>query len=141
MISSDLARTLIDAQFPEYAHLPITDVEKQGHDHCTYRLGPNMFIRIPTAASYALMSREQELLPKLEKCLSMSILAPIKMDKSSLDYPYSFSIYQWLPGKNMNLLMLTEQEQQHLVYDLAKFLKKLQAIADIKGHAGVHHHW
>jgi len=35
----DLARKLIAEQFPEYASLPIVDVEKQGHDNRTYRLG------------------------------------------------------------------------------------------------------
>jgi aminoglycoside phosphotransferase (APT) family kinase protein len=38
----DLARKLIAAQFPEYSNLPITDVEKQGHDNRTYRLGDHV---------------------------------------------------------------------------------------------------
>lgn len=45
----ELARALITSQFPEYSHLPITSVEKQGHDNRTYRLGYDMLIRIPTA--------------------------------------------------------------------------------------------
>jgi hypothetical protein len=40
----DLARKLIAEQFPEYASLPITDVEKQGHDN-----------RDPTAVAGALI--------------------------------------------------------------------------------------
>lgn len=39
-ITLNLARKLIAEQFPKYAHLPITSVEKQGHDNRTYRLGP-----------------------------------------------------------------------------------------------------
>ncbi len=39
MPTLDLARKLIAEQFPEYASLPIVDVEKQGHDNRTYRLG------------------------------------------------------------------------------------------------------
>jgi aminoglycoside phosphotransferase (APT) family kinase protein len=53
----DLARKLIAEQFPEYASLPIVDVEKQGHDNRTYRLGDHMLIRMPTAADYALKVR------------------------------------------------------------------------------------
>ena len=53
-ITPDLARKLIAEQFPEYAHLSITSVEKQGHDNRTYRLGNDMLIRMPTAADYAL---------------------------------------------------------------------------------------
>ncbi|MGL5741961.1 MAG: GNAT family N-acetyltransferase [Legionella sp.] len=48
-ITPDLARKLIAEQFPEYAHLPITSVEEQGHDNRTYRLGKDLLIRMPTA--------------------------------------------------------------------------------------------
>jgi aminoglycoside phosphotransferase (APT) family kinase protein len=53
----DLARNLIAEQFPEYASLPIVDVEKQGHDNRTYRLGEHMLIHMPTAKTYALNNR------------------------------------------------------------------------------------
>lgn len=128
-ISTELARKVISEQFPEYAHLAITDVEKQGHDNRTYRLGCDMLIRMPTAESYALkIPEEQKLLPKLAEYLSISIPVPIKMGKSSLDYPYLFSIYKWLRGKSINLVTLTNQEKEQLAYDLSKFLKELQAI-------------
>ena len=128
MPTLDLARKLIAEQFPEYADLPITDVEKQGHDNRTYRLGEHMLIRMPTAEDYALkVPKEQELLPQLAKRLSVSIPAPIKMGKPSTDYPYPFSIYKWLPGKSINLLTLTAQDKEQLAFDLAKFLKLMPA--------------
>lgn len=138
----NLARKLIVEQFPEYASLPIVDVEQQGHDNRTYRLGSEMLIRMPIAAEYALtVLKEQELLPQLAKCLSVSIPAPIKMGNSSADYPYPFSIYKWLPGKSINLLTLTEQNKEQLAFDLAKFLKELQAINDVEGHEPGQHNW
>jgi aminoglycoside phosphotransferase (APT) family kinase protein len=142
ILSPDLARKLIAEQFPEYSILPITDVEKQGHDNRTYRLGEHMLIRMPTAAGYALkVPKEQELLPQLAKRLSIRIPAPIKMGKPSADYPYPFSIYKWLPGKSINLLTLTDQEKEQLAFDMAKFLKELQAIMDIKGPEPGQHNW
>ena len=54
MPTLDLACKLIEEQFLEYASLPIVDVEKQGHDNRTYRLGEHMLIRMPTAADYLL---------------------------------------------------------------------------------------
>ena len=138
----DLARKLIAEQFPEYASLTIVDVEKQGHDNRTYRLGDHMLIRMPTAVDYALkVPKEQELLPQLAKRLSASIPAPIKMGKPSTDYPYPFSIYKWLPGKSINLLTLTAQDKEQLAFDLAKFLKKLQAITDVEGPEPGQHNW
>ena len=141
-ITPDLARKLIAEQFPEYSHLQITDVEKQGHDNRTYRFGEHMLIRMPTAADYALkVPKEQELLPQLAKRLSVSITAPIKMGKPSANYPYPFSIYKWLPGKSINLLTLTDQDKEQLAADLAKFLKELQAITDFEGPEPGQHNW
>lgn len=142
MPTLNLARKLIAEQFPEYADLSITDVEKQGHDNRTYRLGRNMLIRMPTDADYALkVPKEQELLPQLAKRLSVSIPAPIKMGKPSTDYPYPFSIYKWLPGKSINFLTLTDQDKEQLAFDLAKFLKELQAINDVEGPEPGQHNW
>jgi len=142
MPTIDLAHKLIAEQFPEYACLPITDVEKQGHDNRTYRLGDSMLIRMPTAADYALkVPKEQELLPQLAKRLSLSIPAPIKMGNPSSDYPYPFSIYKWLPGKSINLLTLPDQDKEQLAFDLANFLKELQAIIDVEGQAPGQHNW
>ncbi len=142
IITIELARKLVAEQFPEYASFTIVDVEKQGHDNRTYRLGEHMLIRMPTAVDYALkVPKEQELLPQLAKRLSASIPAPIKMGKPSTDYPYPFSIYKWLPGKSINLLTLTAQDKEQLAFDLAKFLKKLQAITDVEGPEPGQHNW
>ncbi len=142
MPTLDLARNLIAEQFSEFSDLPITDVEKQCHDNRTYRLGDDMLIRMPTAAGYALkVPKEQELLPQLAKRLSIRIPAPIKIGKPSADYPYPFSIYKWLPGKSINLLTLTDQKKEQLAFDLAKFLKELQAITDIEGPEPGQHNW
>jgi len=141
-IPPDLAHKLIAEQCSEYADLPITDVEKQGHDNRTYRLGDHMLIRMPTTSDYTLkVPKEQELLSELAKRLSISIPAPIKMGKSSTDYPYPFSIYKWLSGKSINLLTLIDQEKEQLAFDLAKFLKELQAINDVEGPEPGQHNW
>ncbi len=132
--SFGLTQKLGREQFPEYAGLSITDVEKQGHDNRTYRLGDHLLIRMPTAADYAAkVSIEQDILPQLAQHLSLSIPAPIKMGKPSAGYPYPFSIYKWLPGKSINLLTLTDQDKAQLAFDLAQFLKELQAITNFKG--------
>jgi aminoglycoside phosphotransferase (APT) family kinase protein len=141
-ITLNLAHKLITEQFPEYANLPITSVVKQGHDNRTYRLGEEMLIRMPTTADYAeKVAIEQDLLPKLAPNLSINIPAPIKMGTPSKDYPYPFSIYKWLPGKSINLLTLTKQEQEQLALDLAKFLKELQEITDVQGPTPGQHNW
>lgn len=140
-ITIDLAHKLITEQFPEYTHLPITSVAKQGHDNRTYRLGSDMLIRMPVAESYALkVPKEQVLLPKLSPYLSINIPVPIKLGSPSKDYPYPFSIYKWLEGTSINLLVLDYAVLEQLAIDLAKFLHELQSI-NLEGPQPGQHNW
>lgn len=141
-ITLELAKKLISTQFPEYVDLTVSEVEQQGHDNRTYRIGDDMLIRMPTAESYALkVPKEQELLPKLAKHLSVAIPAPIKMGKPSEDYPYPFSIYKWLDGSSANHVTLDEQALENLAFELTTFLKELQAITDVEGPSPGQHNW
>jgi aminoglycoside phosphotransferase (APT) family kinase protein len=141
-ITPDLARTLIAKQFPEFADLPILSVEKQGHDNRTYRLGDEMLIRMPTAESYALkVPKEQALLPQLARHLTVQIPVPLKMGATSQDYPYPFSIYKWLEGRSINLLVLDQDGLEKLAFDLATFLRELHRIEDVEGPAPGQHNW
>ncbi|MBK2125506.1 aminoglycoside phosphotransferase family protein [Fangia hongkongensis] len=142
MITLKLAKKLIATQFPEYSHLNITEVEVQGHDNRTYRIGDDMLIRMPTTEAYALkVPIEQALLPQLAKQLSVAISEPIKMGLPSDDYPYPFSIYKWLNGESANHLTLSYKALAHIASALANFLTELQAIINIKGPSPGQHNW
>lgn len=140
--TTDLAHKLIAEQFPEYVHLPITEIKRQGHDNYTFRLGENLLIRMPSAKEYAeKVSIEQKFLPKLVKHLSINIPVPVKMGRPSKNYPYPFSIYNWIEGESINLITLTDKEKEQLAYDLAKFLKELQSITDVPEIMPGQHNW
>ena len=47
-IDVSLARRLIDSQFPQWSQLPITPVEVDGWDNRTFRLGPELTVRLPS---------------------------------------------------------------------------------------------
>jgi len=141
-ITPELAHKLIQEQFPEYSHLPITSVEKQGHDNRTYRLGEKMLIRMPSAEHYSLkVAKEQELLAKLAPYLSINIPVPIKMGTPSKIYPYPFSIYKWIEGTSVNLVSLDNDSLEQLAFDLSHFLKELQAIDKVDTLKPGQHNW
>ena len=52
-ITPNVVRELIDSQFPQWAHFPIQEVERSGHDNRTFRLGDEMSIRLPSHERYA----------------------------------------------------------------------------------------
>ena len=114
---------------------------QQTHNR-TYRIGEDMLIRMPTAESYALkVPKEQELLPKLDKHLSIAIPTPIKMGWPSADYPYPFSIYKWLEGRSANHVQLDDRLLEGIALQLATFLKELHSISDVNGPGPGQHNW
>lgn len=92
-------RHLITTQFPKWKDLPIYPVALSGWDNKTFHLGESMLIRMPTALSYASqVEKEQQWLPKLGALLPIPISVPLAIGKPSNDYPWKWSIYQWLEG-------------------------------------------
>ena len=75
---SDLARRLVAAQFPQWAHLPVRAVEEDGWDNSTFRLGDELTVRLPGGAQYALqVAKEQRWLPVLAPRLPLPIPVPV----------------------------------------------------------------
>jgi aminoglycoside phosphotransferase (APT) family kinase protein len=99
-IDAALARRLIDSQFPEWSELPITSVELDGWDNRTFRLGPELTVRLPTGDWYARqVDKEQRWLPRLAPHLPLPIPAPVAMGEPGCGYPHRWSVYRWLDGE------------------------------------------
>jgi aminoglycoside phosphotransferase (APT) family kinase protein len=95
-----LARRLVDNQFPQWADLPITDVDLGGWDNRTFRLGSALTVRLPTGSWYAQqVAKEQRWLPALAPQLPLPIPAPVAKGAPGDGFPYSWSVYRWLDGE------------------------------------------
>ena len=126
-INENLARLLVATQFPQWADLPIKPVEFSGWDNRTFHLGENMSIRLPSAARYAVkVEKEQYWLPKLAPFLPVSIPTPLAMGNPDKNYPWHWSIYQWIEGENAAIEKI--DDLQEFGTALAQFLVALQQI-------------
>ena len=98
-IDEQLARRLVDGQFPQWARLPIRRVEHDGWDNRTFRLGDRMTVRMPSGPWYALqVEKEQRWLPRLAPELPLPIPVPLARGEPGEGYPYPWSVYRWLDG-------------------------------------------
>lgn len=130
-IDTTLVRKLIEQQFPQWAHLSISPVATSGWDNRTFHLGENMSVRLPSDAQYASqVAKEQYWLPKLQSHLPLMIPKPIAMGEPSKEYPWHWSIYQWLEGASATNTQVTDLN--HFAKSLAEFLSALQQ-CDISG--------
>ena len=128
-ITPSLVTNLISIQFPKWAHLSIREVEPNGWDNKTFRLGDEMSVRLPSGDRYAAnVEKEQQWLPKLAMHLSTPIPLPIAMGKPSNDYPWHWSIYKWLEGESLNSLHVDDVHLEAIAAELAQFLSELHLV-------------
>lgn len=100
VINVELVRRLIEAQFPQYATMPIEAVRPGGWDNRTFRLGQELSVRLPSAERYvAQVEKEHRWLPRLSPLLPLPVPVPLAMGVPAEGYPWPWSIYQWLEGQ------------------------------------------
>jgi aminoglycoside phosphotransferase (APT) family kinase protein len=99
-IDAVLARRLVDSQFPQWSDLPVTAVAHDGWDNRSFRLGPELTVRLPSGDRYALqVDKEQRWLPVLARRLPLPVPAPVARGTPGCGFPYPWSVYRWLDGE------------------------------------------
>ncbi len=126
-IGVDLVASLVAAQFPRWAGLPVRAVEPGGWDHRTFRLGDDLGVRIPSATRYAAqVNKEHRWLPRLAPLLPLPIPQPLVLGRPCDRFPFAWSIYRWIEGETAAAARITDLRA--FAVSLAGFLSALQAI-------------
>jgi aminoglycoside phosphotransferase (APT) family kinase protein len=122
-----LVRLLLESQHPQWAALPIERVASSGTDNAMYRLGDELAVRLPRIHwAVANVAKEQQWLPELAPLLPLAVPVPVAAGQPQAEFPYPWSIVQWLPGELAALDRLHDPVQAAV--DLAHFVRTLQAI-------------
>lgn len=131
VIDAALARALVAAQFPHWAHLPVTPVAFGGWHNRTFHLGDSMIARLPGKPYYRHeVDKEQLWLPRLAPQLPLPIPTPLALGEPGEGYPWRWSIYGWIEGETAGRAQITDRVM--FARDLARFLQALHA-ADAAG--------
>ena len=130
--TTELVRSLIDAQFPQWRDLTIRPVEQSGHDNRTYRLGHEMTVRLPSHERYAsAVEKELTWLPFFKSRLSLPIPVPVAQGEPTSEYPLPWSVNRWIEGDIVTHANIASLNQ--FAEDLAAFLRELEAIDASRG--------
>jgi aminoglycoside phosphotransferase (APT) family kinase protein len=139
-IDTALAARLVAAQFPQWAHLPVTPAEPNGWDNRTFRLGEDLSVRLPSAEAYAAqVEKEHRWLPLLAPRLPLPIPVPLAMGVPGEGYPWHWSVYRWLDGAVASAERIDDLEE--FATTLAGFLASLQSIDPAGGPAPGRHNF
>ena len=126
-IDAALAERLVRAQFPQWAHLPLTPVPADGWDHRNFRLGDAMLVRLPSDAPYAgQVEIEQRWLPRLAPLLPLRVPQPLAQGAPGAGYPWHWSVLRWIEGETAAHAGVADLVA--FARDLAAFLRALQRI-------------
>jgi aminoglycoside phosphotransferase (APT) family kinase protein len=100
-VDDELVRSLVDAQLPQWADLPLRRVSSTGTDNAIYRLGDELGVRVPRIHwAVAQIAKEHEWLPRLAPHLPAAVPEPVATGAPGLDYPYPWLVYRWLDGED-----------------------------------------
>jgi aminoglycoside phosphotransferase (APT) family kinase protein len=126
-LDAALVSRLVSGQFPQWAQLPVTPVELDGVDNCTFRLGDDMTVRLPSSEGYRLqVDKEQRWLPILAPQLPLPIPVPLANGEPGEGYPFGWSIYGWLDGDNASIERIADLSE--FATTLADFLNTLRQV-------------
>jgi aminoglycoside phosphotransferase (APT) family kinase protein len=137
-ITPALVSRLVAAQFPQWAHLPVTSAELDGLDNTTFRLGEELSVRLPSADRYVLqVDKEHRWLPILAPQLPLPVPAPLAKGAPGCGFPRPWSVYRWLSGEHATVERVAGLNR--FATDLADFLAALYGIDPTGGPAAGKH--
>ncbi|MCX4459826.1 aminoglycoside phosphotransferase family protein [Streptomyces sp. NBC_01340] len=138
-IDVELARRLVDAQFPQWAELPLRLLDPAGSDHVIYRLGEELSVRLPRhAGAIGQAKKESEWLPRLAPHLPLAVPVPVGVGEPDFGYPWPWGVSRWLDGEVATAEALGGSSSAAV--ELAEFLTALQQwapadfpVGDVRG--------
>src|SRR6185312_10300552 len=126
-ITDTLARSLLSAQHPDLADLPLRRIAN-GWDNVVYRLGDDLALRLPRRkAAHQLLLHEVRWLPFLAPRLPLPIPAALRRGRPNAAYPYHWAVVPWFDGASA--AELTAGERDHYAGELGRFLRALHVPA------------
>jgi aminoglycoside phosphotransferase (APT) family kinase protein len=127
-VDRELARRLVDAQFPQWAALPLRPVVPGGSDHAIYRLGSELTVRLPRHGGAMRQARKEATwLPRLAPALPLDVPVPEAVGAPGFGYPWSWAVHRWTAGETATVEALGDSAE--CAETLAGFLVALRGFA------------
>ncbi|MHB9755799.1 aminoglycoside phosphotransferase family protein [Streptomyces sp. BYX5S] len=126
-IDEGLVRALVDAQFPQWAGLPLKYVDSHGTQNVLYRLGEEWVVRLPRlAGAVPELAGVRRWLPYLADRLPVPVPEPVAEGEPGHGFPWPWAVHRWLSGEIPAVGRL--ERPAELAGDLAAFVTAMRAI-------------
>ena len=126
-VDEDLVVRLLRSQFPQWSELPLRRFDSTGTVNAIYRLGDELYVRLPfTAAWAASLKNEGKWLPVLAPHLPVDTPKIVGKGVPAEGYPFHWAVVTWLDGETWSADAIDDELQA--ATDLAEFLLALRRI-------------
>lgn len=134
-VDTDLARRLVDAQFPDWSRLPLERVASSGTVNAIFRLGDDLVIRLPRAESYVwdldALGASEQWLRWASGRLPLAIPEPVAIGEATDLYPWPWPVHRWIDGASLDTVDLRSSPE--VARRLAAFVEALHALPSTDG--------
>ncbi|MGH2760075.1 MAG: aminoglycoside phosphotransferase family protein [Actinomycetota bacterium] len=131
-IDVELVQRLIEKQFPQWADLPLEYFDSGGTVNAIYRLGDDMYVRLPLREAWAWgLKTEAKWLPRLAPHLPLPIPKVLAHGEPDEGYPLAWSVYRWIDGEPWRPDRVRDMNEA--AEDLARFISAMQRIDPTDG--------
>jgi len=99
-------QSLLAAQAPQWAGLPVSPVVSSSRDNAMFRLGSGLAVRLPRRPeAVPLLHKEAVWLPKFDR-LPLKVPVPRFMGAPSEEFPWPFTVVDWVEGVSADQAVL-----------------------------------
>ncbi len=126
-VDGELVARLLSEQAPGLAGLPVRRHASTGTVNAIFRLGDELYARLPLLAAWAdSLANEERVLPRLAPHLPLETPQVVHRGRPGAGYPLPWAVYRWIRGEPYDDgLVADEREAAH---DLAAFVQALRAV-------------
>ncbi|MFB8246817.1 aminoglycoside phosphotransferase family protein [Streptomyces sp. NPDC055952] len=126
-IDTALVGRLITRRFPRWAGLPLRRLRSSGTENAMFRLGTDKVVRLPRhPRAVDAIAHELRWLPRLGPGLPAASPEPLGEGAPDEGFPWPWSVYGWLEGRNPVPGRLEEPEL--LAGDLAAYVRAMRRV-------------
>ena len=130
-VDTELVRALVATQATQWAGLPLSAFGSAGTVNAIFRLGPDMYVRLPRAARFVTsLDNEFTWLPHLAPNLSLAVPEPLMRGEPGAGFPFPWAIFHWLEGTTYSPERVVDEVEEGR--RLGRFVLELRAV----DHAG-----
>ena len=125
-IDVELVHQLLVTQFPSWSALPLDEVRSTGTVNAIYRLGDDLYVRLPRVQAFAGdLEKELRWLPTLAPRLPLAVPEPVATGEPGSGYPLPWAMYRWCAGDTFARDRVGDERRAAV--DLARFVAALRS--------------